>query len=45
MWVVEQLRRSGWARISCALPEADARAALRLLQTDTPLRAYRLVPA
>jgi hypothetical protein len=45
MWVVEELRREGWVRISDRIAEDEARTAVRLLRRDRPWRAVRLAPA
>ena len=45
MWVVEELRKDTWARISSAVAEQEAQTALRLLRSSRPWRVYRVVPA
>ena len=43
MWIVEEFRQDQWVRVSGELPEPEARAAARILSSDRPWRAYRIV--
>ena len=45
MWVIEEYRRDRWVPISERLPEPEARAAIRLLASERPWRAYRAATA
>ena len=45
MWVIEEYRRDGWARICQATTMPEALSALRLLRSERPWRHYRLASA